>query len=789
MTATSTGYAAKSAPTLPVRNSQVTARQKRDTMGRLLLAWKLSFTRRPSSMHSGRCLNLIRAAYRRTTVTALIWAALCQFCGADELEKAAQFRERVQPILEKYCYSCHGNGASEGGRTLDQFASDAALVGDIKLWHAVLKNVRSGIMPPAGEDSPTAAESRQIFDWIKSDVFAIDPANPDPGRVTLRRLNRAEYRNTIRDLVGVDYDTNERFPPDDSGYGFDNIADVLSMSPLLMEKYLEAAETIIERGVALAPADSNERRDYRRFFVDGPPPEDATARDEYARKLITHFARRAYRRPVEDAVLDRLASIAKENYSQPDVSFETGVSRAFVAILASPRFVFRTEEVAPANDDRSHPLLDEYSLASRLSYFLWSTMPDDELSRLAEQGELRKQLPQQIDRMLKDGRSSALVENFAGQWLRTRDVEHVQIEPLAVLGLQDDFDRLQREQGRLRGGRRRRGGRGERGDNRGERGENRGENRGGDDKAEPDPVDARLAAEEAERGRIQQERIATIRAELDGLTKLRDSFTYDLRRAMRRETELTFDHVMRSDRSVLELINGNYTFLNEILAKHYGIEGITGDEMRRVDLPPDSPRGGLLAQGTILAVTSNPTRTSPVKRGLYVLDNILGSPAPPPPAPVPPLEQAVATIRDHEPTMREAMELHRRDPLCMACHARMDPLGLALENFNALGMWRDKQSDRPIDASGQLLTGEKFADIRELKQIITKERRLDFYRCLTEKLLTYALGRGLEYYDEQTVDQIVERLDASDGRFSALLRGVIESAPFRRQSRLANAGQ
>jgi hypothetical protein len=223
--------------------------------------------------------------------------------------------------------------------------------------------------------------------------------------------------------------------------------------------------------------------------------------------------------------------------------------------------------------------------------------------------------------------------------------------------------------------------------------------------------------------------------------------------------------------------------LNEELARHYGIDGVSGREMRRVELPPDSPRGGLLGQGTLLVVTSNPTRTSPVKRGQYMLENILGTPAAPPPAPVPPLEQSVEATRRREPTLRAAMELHRRDPLCTSCHARMDPLGLALENFNALGMWRSEENGRPIDPSGQLLTGEEFAGLHELKQVIATKHRLDFYRCLTEKLLTYAIGRGLDFSDEHTIDQIVARLDASGGRFSALLAGIIESAPFQRMRR------
>ncbi len=235
---------------------------------------------------------------------------------------------------------------------------------------------------------------------------------------------------------------------------------------------------------------------------------------------------------------------------------------------------------------------------------------------------------------------------------------------------------------------------------------------------------------------------------------------------------------------MIELVDSNYTFLNAALAKHYGIDGVTGDEMRRVELPADSPRGGVLTQATMLAVTSNPNRTSPVKRGLFILENVLGYPAPPPPPPnVPLLEMAETGIHDHRPTVRELQERHRREPLCAACHARMDPLGLALENFNALGMWRDTENKQPIDASGTLLTGEKFDGIRQLKAIIKDQHRLDFYRCLTEKLLTYALGRGLEYYDEYTVDQIVERLDREQGKFSALLMGIIESAPFQKQRR------
>jgi hypothetical protein len=259
-----------------------------------------------------------------------------------------------------------------------------------------------------------------------------------------------------------------------------------------------------------------------------------------------------------------------------------------------------------------------------------------------------------------------------------------------------------------------------------------------------------------------------------------------MRKAMREETELTVAHVLRENRSVLELLESDYTFLNEKLAKHYGITNVTGSEMRLVRLPPGSPRGGVLTEGSVLVVTSNPTRTSPVKRGLFVLDNILGVPPPPPPPDIPPLEDSEKGAKDGEPTLRETLEIHRSKPLCSSCHSRMDPLGLALENFNAMGMWREQERKQAIAPAGKLITGETFNDIRELKHILVTKRRMDFYRCLTEKLLTYALGRGLEYYDVETVDNIVEGLEKENGHFSALLKGIVESAPFQR-SRNSNA--
>jgi hypothetical protein len=411
--------------------------------------------------------------------------------------------------------------------------------------------------------------------------------------------------------------------------------------------------------------------------------------------------------------VDRLVALSETTASQPGATFESGVTRAMVAVLASPRFLFR-EDTTEAGTN-SNPFVDEYSLASRLSYFLWSSMPDDQLIQLAGAGLLRKNLAAQVKRMLADPRSEALVRNFTGQWLQARDIATVPIDVGSILA-----------------------------------------------------GDAADNSEDFDSSRHRHK--ATF--DLD----------YDLRQSMREEVDKYFDYIVHQDRNVSELIESDYTFLNERLANFYGLTnlGITGTETRKVELPPGSPRGGVLTMGGVLVVTSNPTRTSPVKRGLFILDNILGVPPPPPPPNIPPLEDAAKGITNHIPTLRETLALHRESPLCASCHNRLDPPGLALENFNALGKWRDTQHGQPIDPSGKLITGEPFTNIRELKHILATNHRDDFYRTLTEKMLTYALGRGLEYYDTETVDQIVNDLKKDDGRFSALLMGIIESSPFQK---------
>jgi hypothetical protein len=486
-------------------------------------------------------------------------------------------------------------------------------------------------------------------------------------------------------------------------------------------------------------------KNFERFFSKDPPT-DVTQRREYAREVLKRFADKAYRRPVDEKTLGRLVKIAEETYSLPKKSFEDGIAAAMTPVLASPRFLFRIEESEVGPNSKDHPLVDEYSLAARLSYFLWSTMPDEELTRLAAKHELRKNLAKQVDRMLHDDRSDAFMASFVGQWLQVRDVEGIDINSRAVIARdgQGPDREMEAKFKRFRELR--------------------------------DIEENKLTPEQA--AEVKELRTVLFRGgrrnqgpELDG----------NLRRALRDEVEKVFAYIARGDRSVIELIESDYTFLNEKLATHYGIKDVSGTEMRLVKLPADSPRGGILTHGATLIVTSNPDRTSPVKRGLFILDNILGIPPPPPPPDIPALEEAEKEITGKRPTTREALELHRSKPLCHSCHNRMDPLGFALENFNAMGMWREMERGQKVDAAGSLVTGEQFGNIREVKQVLASKYRTQFYRCLTEKMLTYALGRGLDYYDVDAVDRIVENLMKENGKFSALLSGIIESAPFQKR--------
>jgi hypothetical protein len=793
------------------------------------------------------------------------------------------FKTEVEPVLVEFCYDCHGDGSSKGEVAFDRFESFEALKEDRKLWLHVMKLLRSDIMPPVKKSQPEDEQKERIGDWIKTAVFGIDPLRVDPGKVTVRRLNRIEYRNTIRDLLGVDYDTLKSFPADDTGHGFDNIADVLTVSPMLLEKYFDAAQAIIAEAVPVSPLvppvfevpgghflnqeakgelqdgplnlsyyenstvvarpqilasgdyqveldlraieryvdnqfDYNKCRltfsidgeqvlerefvregakpflfsfqanwapgehvlelsiapltpddeqirslriqlnkvvvrgpldeghwvrpsGYERFFGDGVPIAE-TQRLDLAREILEAFTERAFRRPVDRYTIDRLVSISRGVFEGGEGTFEYGIAQAMVAVLASPRFIFR-EEVPLKAVDREHPLIDEYSLASRLSYFIWASSPDHELMALAKGNQLRANLKAQMKRMLDDKRSEAFVRHFAGQWLQARDIETVSINERAVLAREE--------------------------------------------KPDPELENARKVFRELRRI-PEEKRTEEEQEKLDAARQVffrsfrrpRAQLSSDLRRSMRIETERVFDYVIRNDRPLHELIDANYTFLDSRLAAHYAIEGVEGEAFRKVDLPVEHPRGGILTQGTLLAVTSNPTRTSPVKRGLFILENLLGTPPAPPPPDIPALEDVAKQSELAKMTLRETLQLHREQPLCRSCHDRMDPLGLALENFNAMGMWRENEREQVIDAGGVLVTGEAFSSVQELKRILAHERRLDFYRCFVEKFLTFALGRGLDYSDIHTQDILLDRLVEAEGKPSVLLSGIIESVPFQR---------
>jgi hypothetical protein len=415
-------------------------------------------------------------------------------------------------------------------------------------------------------------------------------------------------------------------------------------------------------------------------------PSSAAQEATCAHSILSTLARRAFRRTVTDADVKPLLAFYQRGRAEGD--FDKGIEKALTAMLVSPDFLFRAEHDPKGSAPGTVYRIGDFELASRLSFFLWSSIPDDQLLNLAEQGKLKDAsvLQQQVRRMLDDPKSQSLVDNFAGQWLYLRNLQ------------------LSR----------------------------------------PDP---------------------------DAFPEFDES----LRQAFRTETSLFFQNVFREDHSVLELLDANYTFLNQRLAQHYGIPNVYGPQFRKVTLS-DPNRGGLLGQGSVLTVTSYPNRTSVVQRGKWILENLLGTPPPPPPMVVPEL---VPHGKDgRKLTMREQMEQHRANPVCASCHARMDPLGFALENYDGVGRWRDKDSGNAIDASGKLPDGTTFVGPSGLKKILTTKDRGEFISTATEKLLLYALGRGLEYYDQPAVRAISSEAAKDDYRMSALITAIVKSMPF-----------
>ena len=752
---------------------------------------------------------------------------------------SGSFASDVTPFVQKYCVSCHSGDSPSAGISLGEYKTAQAALSARSLWQRASDNVASKHMPPDGMAQPTQAERDKLVGWVQSAITQADCNLKDPGRVTLHRLNRAEYDNTVRDLTGIAFKPAADFPSDDVGYGFDNIGDVLSISPLLMEKYLNAAGKITQAAI-IAPEDriikhgpvvyssgklSGDGDDYaathgrilmsagacgvdydfaapgkyqikvtafeqhagprnefakldvtvdkkivktftiksreknpgdslatvditapgkkridvaftndyydttnadeklrgdrnvvlqaltvtplgdaaetrvdanlplpasnKKLITAYPTASTEAAKNAASKKVLSAFARRAYRRPVTDAEVDRLvrcAAFGRRNNG----SYEKGIQVGMQAALVSPFFLFRVETDPNPNSSTAKHELTDYELATRLSYFLWSSMPNDRLMGLAAQKKLHNPQVLQAEalRMLKSPRAKALGENFAAQWLNLRKISVVT----------------------------------------------------------PD-------------------------------AKTFPQFNDTLRESMRQETARYFQTIVTEDRSVLEFLDSDWTWLNEPLARLYGNTTVKGNNFQRVKLV-SGQRGGVLTQASILTLTSRPTRTSPVLRGKWVLENMLGTPIPPPPPNVAQLPDDANHDGVLKGTLRQRLEAHRANPACASCHNKMDPIGYGMENFDAIGQWRTKDGEFPIDNAGTLPSGKSFAGPKQLKGILLGQKNL-FVHNLSEKLMTYALGRGIETTDRCNLDTIADDVASHNYKFSALVTAIVTSEPFR----------
>jgi len=733
---------------------------------------------------------------------------------------AAMAQTGERRFLDQYCVGCHNEKVKTAGLMLDRM--DPAQVGNApEKWEKVVRKLRAGMMPPAGATRPERAAIDAFTVKLESALDYAAAAKPNPGNTIVHRLNRAEYANAVRDLIAVDVDADTLLPADDSSEGFDNIADALGVSPALLERYVSAAtkisriavgdpsispatstfrvpgdESQLEHieglplgtrggmqfrytfpldaeysfkvrarssglgvgagaalpeleitidGVRVKPTGTEGAADLRIEVKAGPHtigaalkqknlagvddiyatyannagvqsvaitgplkatgsgdtpsrrkiflchPASEAEETACAKKILSTLATRAYRRPATDKDLETLLSFYQG--ARNDGTFERGIEAALARVLIDPWFVFRFEKEPAGTKPGGIYAISDIELASRLSFFLWSSIPDEELLRLAGQNKLHEPavLTQQTRRMLADPKSQALVQNFAGQWLFLRELKS----------------------------------------------------------ARPESRD----------------------------------FNDNLRQAFRRETEMLFESIIREDRSVVDLLKADYTFVDERLAKLYGIPGVYGSRFRRVELK-DEARRGLLGQGSVLLVTSVATRTSPVGRGKWVMENILGSPPPLPPPNVPALPDDGSAAKAM--TVRSKMEAHRQNPVCASCHKIMDPIGFSLENFDLVGKWRATDGGAAIDASGQLVDGTKLSGPASLREALLSRSDV-FVSTLTEKLMTYGTGRALKYYDMPTVRAITTEAARKDDRFSAIVIGIVKSAPFQMKMKPADA--
>ena len=746
--------------------------------------------------------------------------AILPWLAGPALAQTAGLTRAQRELLDRHCSECHNQDDFAGGIAFD-LLDTGNLLHDAETWEKVLLKLQAGMMPPLGEPRPAAAEVSAFVASVAGNLDAAWASAPNHGAPLLHRMNRREYQNAIRDLLDLPISAASLFPPDASSEGFDNLASVLSVSPALMQAYLSVANKVSRLAVgdpttslstttyradgqdqsshlegitlgtrggltfnhvfpldgeyqfqiartganaafsldpvgiedpvelvidgeraALLPVGAPNRvklsvpagphkieaafvktqsprgvDDLHNVWADstsvgsvaitgpmtatGPGSTPSRARifschpasvaeeEPCARQILERLAYRAYRRPVAAESLDTLMTFYRDGRELRD--FETGVQYGLARLLVDPKFVFRFEEEPADLAPGQSYALAPYELASRLSFFLWSSIPDDELLAAAASGALATPVEQQrqVARMLRDERASALVDNFAQAWLG-----------LGQLG-----------------------------------------------------------------------NINPVAAEFDG----------SLRVAMRRETELLLRAVLLEDRPLLELLTADYTFVNERLARHYGMPNIRGSHFRRVSTA-GTGRHGLLGHASILTLTSAPNRTSPVIRGKWVMDMLLGTPPPPPPPGVEVNLDATTPVGQAPQTMRERLQQHRSDPSCAACHNMMDPIGFALENFDAVGQFRERADGSAVDASAVFWDGTAFAGTDGLHQMLLARREL-FVQNFTEKLMTYALGRKVEYYDMPQVRRVVAAAAAEDYRFSALLREIVVSAVFTQRSK------
>jgi hypothetical protein len=721
-------------------------------------------------------------------------------------------------LPNQYCITCHNQKGKAGGLAIDLLNFDHPEK-DAETWEKVIRKIKTGMMPPSGARRPDRTALVAFANEIERHLDSAAALTPNPGTPALHRLNRTEYANVVRDLLALDVDVAGLLPPDDATDGFDNIADALGTSPSLIQGYVSAAMKISRRAVGdrtLIPSQTTyaapsgfaqdrhieglplgtrggmliqhtfpvdaeyeftigggaggavdvtvdgEKVDVRNtrsfrlpiqagphkigtaivdrtrgagvdeaysdfrvnsafpvggginsIVVNGPLnmtspgdtpsrrkifvcfPASANEENSCARQIVSTIARRAFRRPVVDAELATLMNFYQQG--RKDADFETGIQQALARILVAPSFLYRVEEEPAGLPDGGVYRLQNLELASRLSFFLWSSMPDDELLDIAIKGKLTDPavLQQQVRRMLADPKSNALITNFGGQWLNLRELAKVETTA--------------------------------------------------------------------------------------------KSFDENLRQSFMRETQMLFESIVREDRNIVTLLDADYTFVDERLARHYGMRNIRGSYFRRVPLDSTSARRGILGQGSFLTVTSVGTRTSPVTRGRWILENVLGTPAPvPPPGIDTDLEKDAEQVK--VTSVRQRLELHRKVEPCASCHKIMDPIGFALENFDMVGAWRELDGKTPIDASGQLVDGSPLQGIADLRKALLSRQEM-FVTTATQKLMTYALGRTVQYYDLPAVRKIVSEAVPNDYRFSSLVLGVVQSDPFQKKIKMKKTSE